>query len=341
MISKGDYIVIHDLYAQGKSIREIARLLKIDRRTVSKKLQEVEYKGASSRTRTKASLLEPYKAYILEFINKSKYRIPYSVILEDIQEFGYKGKRTILQEFLTMEYKKLKISNDPVVRFETEPGEQMQVDWTTMRWGKSPIYGFVATMGYSRQTFIYFTNNMESSTLVNCHEQAFLFFAGVPKSILYDNMGTIVITRDAYGKGKHRFHPAMYDLSKQLGFKIRLCKPYRAKTKGKVERFNSYLKGNFYRPLLIKLRDANLEVTHQVLNQHIYRWLSKANNRIHSTTKRKPSELFIQEQVSLLPYLTPLPNSEITHSKGLPLVVVQRTELSEYDQLLSCGVVND
>lgn len=232
MISRSDYIVIHDLKAKGYSIRKIAKLLKLSRITVTKKLQGEEAKEPSScRVIKKPSILEPYKEHILGFIGKSKHRIPYSVILDDIRELGYCGGRTILQEFLTEEYRKLKVDNDPIVRFETAPGEQMQVDWTTMRWGKNPIYGFVATMGNSRYTFTCFSDNMESPTLVKCHELAFLFFGGVTKEILYDNMKTIVDTRDAYGKGRHKFHGLMYDLSKRLGFKIRLCRPYIANPK--------------------------------------------------------------------------------------------------------------
>lgn len=336
MISKGDFIVIHDLYARGNSIREIARLMKLNRRTVRRKLQELEYQPPAKRNIVKPSILEPYKQYIRDFIAKSDKRIPYSVILADIQEMGYLGGRSILQEFLTAEYKQLQQvgRNEAVVRFETAPGEQMQVDWTTIRWGKNPIYGFVAIMGYSRQTFVCFTNNMEAQTLVQCHEQAFLFFGGVPKTILYDNMKTIVDKRDAYGKGKHKFNAPMFDLMKRLGFTIRLCAPYRAQTKGKVERTNSYLKGNFYHPTVIKLRDAGLEITPQTLNQCISSWLIRANNRIHETTKCKPAERFIEEQTYLLPYLAILKDERIIYSKTMPLVTVQATNLAEYDQLL-------
>jgi len=339
MISKGDHLVIKDLYAKGKSIRKIAELLKINRRTVTKKLEEAEYHEAASRILMKPSLLEPYKDYVCTFISKSSKRIPYSALLDDIRELGYLGSRSILQEFLTIEYRKLKLVDDPVVRFETLPGEQMQVDWTTIRWGKNPIYGFVGTMGYSRQTFVYFTDNMEAETLVKCHELAFLFFNGVPKTILFDNMKQIVITRDAYGKGMHKFHGAMYDLSKRLGFKIRLCRPYRAKTKGKVERFNSYLKGNFYRPLVVKLLDTNLYITPQVLNEHIYCWLAKANHRIHGTTKQKPAVLFAQEKDSLLPYMAVSTGQRVTYTKAMPQVVVQKPVLIEYDLLLGMEVV--
>lgn len=335
MISKGDFIVIHEVKAKGYSNRKIAKMLKIDRKTVARLLKEDKYKEIVARTASRVSILEPYKPYIRDFIAKSSYRIPYSAILDDIRELGYPGSRTILQEFLTEEYRKLKLPKEPVIRFETGPGEQLQVDWSTMRKGRNPIYAFVATMGYSRQTFVYFTNNMLAETLVVCHEKAFLFFGGIPKTILYDNMATIVDKRDAYGVGKHKFNALMYDLSKKFGFKIRLCHPYRAQTKGKIERFNGYLKGNFYRPLLVKLKDANLEVTPAVLNERVCRWLDKANNRIHDTTKQKPLVLFAKEQSYLLPYMPePIKNQVAIYHKELPQVVVQKPVLVEYDQLL-------
>lgn len=128
MISKGDFLMIKDLYAKGKSIRQIAKLLKIDRKTVAKKLHNCEHQEAAPRTISKPSILEPHKKYIREFISKGTNRIPYSVILDDIKELGYTAGRSILQDFLAKEYRKLVVIGDPVVRFETQPGEQLQID---------------------------------------------------------------------------------------------------------------------------------------------------------------------------------------------------------------------
>ncbi|MCE3269050.1 MAG: transposase of ISGsu6, family [Burkholderiales bacterium] len=346
MISRGDYIVIHELYAKGYSIRKISRTLKIDRKTVTRRLREASYKS-QTRTAKKAGVLAPYKNYILEFIKKSKHRIPYPVILEDIMARGYEGSRATLQHFLTSEYKKLNLTNDPIVRFETAPGEQMQVDWTTIRYGRDPIYAFVATLGYSRYSFVYFVNNMEADTLIQCHERAFLYFNGVTKTILYDNMKAVVEERNYYGKEQHKYNPKLLDLSKQYGFEIRLCKPYRAKTKGKVERFNSYLKSNFYRPLVIKLSDAGLIATHQILNNYINSWLIRANDRIHGTTNKNPSEQFSLEVQQLLKYHinTQLESETINPTivvnkryKELPLTTVLQPTLSQYDSLLEIAV---
>ncbi len=157
MISKEDFIVVHALYEKGHNISQIAELTKLDRKTVRKRLHEVDL-VKPKRIITKPSKLDPYKHYIIDFISKENHRIPSSAILSDIKSMGYEGGRSILQEFLTKEYRERNIEQDPVVRFETLPGEQMQVDWTTIRHGKDSIYAFVATLGYSRYTFVCFTD---------------------------------------------------------------------------------------------------------------------------------------------------------------------------------------
>ncbi|KDU44156.1 integrase core domain protein, partial [Escherichia coli 3-373-03_S4_C1] len=84
--------------------------------------------------------------------------------------------------------------------------------------------------------YIEFTDNMRYDTLETCHRNAFRFFGGVPREVLYDNMKTVVLQRDAYQTGQHRFHPSLWQFGKEMGFSPRLCRPFRAQTKGKVER---------------------------------------------------------------------------------------------------------
>ena len=60
-------------------------------------------------------------------------------------------------------------------------------------------------------------------TLIGCHENAFLAFAGVPREVLYDNMKTVVIERNTYGKGAHRFHPGFLDYARHAGLSCRGC----------------------------------------------------------------------------------------------------------------------
>ncbi len=88
---------------------------------------------------------------------------------------------------------------EPVVRFETPPGKQMQADFTHIRRGRDPLIAFVATLGYSRMTWVRFTRDERAETLRFCIAEAFKYFDGVPQHVLLDNASTIVIERDAGG----------------------------------------------------------------------------------------------------------------------------------------------
>lgn len=339
MISQEEFIMIHELRKKGYSIRAIAKLTKIDRKTVRKRLKEAELKPLVKNS-NRCSKLDDYKEFILNWINKSTARIPAIVIFREMKANGYQGSLTILQEFLTNEYRK-RIVPEPLIRFETAPGYQAQVDWTTIRSGKEPIYAFVMTLGYSRCSYVYFTDNMISETLIECHHKAFAYFGGVPKTILYDNMKTVVEQRDAYGTNEHKFHDGLLELTKAYSFAIKLCKPYRAKTKGKLETFNSYLKSNFYRPLVAKLSDSEIKVSVGLLNSHIGNWLNIANSRIHGTTSKRPIDLLAEEVNCFLEYYQPITPAKVVEQRlankliNVPIISIQQPSLNAYDRLMA------
>lgn len=156
-----------------------------------------------------------------------------------------------------------------------------------------------STLGYSRASWVRFTNNERADTLSTCLAQAFVYFGGVPQHVLFNNAGTI--ERDAYGDGQHRWHGQMLALADTYGFAPRLCRPYRARAKGKVERFNGYLKGSFCVPLAATLRQAGLRLDIEAANAHVGRWLTEvANNRIHATTGERPDRRMVAERSALL-----------------------------------------
>ena len=174
-------------------------------------------------------------------------RIPSTLLFREIKAQGYTGGITLLRMYVRRLFE-ASSSTTPVVRFETSPAHQMQVDWGEIRTGKDRLCAFVATLGYRRMSFVKFVSNEKIDTLLICLDEAFEYFGGVPERVLFDNMKTVVIARDAYGEGRHRFHQKLYDYSKHHGFLVWLCKPYRPQTKGKVERFIGYLKRSFYLP---------------------------------------------------------------------------------------------
>lgn len=125
------------LHKRGMSIRAIARELGISRNTVRSHLKAKSEKPQYSPRPAPSSLLDEYRDYISKRISDAHpYKIPATVIAREIMALGYRGGLTILREFIRKQT--LPAQAEPVVRFETEPGRQMQVDWGTMRNGKSP-----------------------------------------------------------------------------------------------------------------------------------------------------------------------------------------------------------
>ncbi|HFU7350400.1 TPA: IS21-like element IS100 family transposase, partial [Escherichia coli] len=300
MVTFETVMEIKILHKQGMSSRAIARELGISRNTVKRYLQAKSEPPKYTPRPAVASLLDEYRDYIRQRIaDAHPYKIPATVIAREIRDQGYRGGMTILRAFI----RSLSVpqEQEPAVRFETEPGRQMQVDWGTMRNGRSPLHVFVAVLGYSRMLYIEFTDNMRYDTLETCHRNAFRFFGGVPREVLYDNMKTVVLQRDAYQTGQHLFHPSLWQFGKEMGFSPRLCRPFRAQTKGKVERMGQYTRNSFYIPLMTRLRPMGITVDVETANRHGLRWLHDvANQRKHETIQARPCDRWLEEQQSML-----------------------------------------
>jgi transposase len=271
----------------------------VSRNTVRRYLREGEAAATRKRGPKRPEKLDPYKDYIAERMKAAAPDvIPAAVLLREIQARGYDGGYTRLKVFVRGLRPALK--PDPVVRFETEPGHQMQADWATVGRGADKLKVFIGTLGWSRTAYVEFCDDEQFETLRSAHEHAFGFFAGVPREVLYDNMKTVVLERNAYGRNLHRFHPGFLDYARHAGFLPRLCRPYRAKTKGKVERFIGYLKRSFWIPFVASCRQAGLKPDKQAANAAVAIWLREvANARVHATTGEVPLERLIIEQGQL------------------------------------------
>ena len=298
VITKEVFVEVHLLKKHGFSLRQIAKEVGCAVNTVRRQLAEP---GLPTYVRIvlRPTKLALYEAYLRARQESAKpLWIPATVLMREIAERGYLGGKTQLRTFLRT--LKPKSAPDPVVRFETAPGEQLQVDWVEFRKGTNPLHAFCATLGFSRASYVEFVSDMKVQTLVACHERAFKAFGGVPKRVLYDNMKTVVLERDSHGEGQHRYHAGFLDYAKHCGFVIKLCRPYRAKTKGKVERFNGYLRRSFYVPLASRLKQAGLKLDAVTANIEVACWLEKiANERMHGTTGVQPSARLRQERPCL------------------------------------------
>ena len=339
MLDQESLVDIHVLHRQGCSIRGISRQLGISRNTVRRYLRDITQSLQYAPREARPSKLDAFKPYLRERIEAAKPDwIPATVLFREIQLQGYKGKEGILKAYIRPFKPAI---HDPVVRFETPPGHQMQVDFTTIKRGRHKLKGFVATLGYSRASYVRFSEYEKQEDWLAGIEGALHYFGGVPKDILFDNAKCIMIERDAYGEGRHRWNSRLLQLSADYGFRLRACRPYRAKTKGKVERFNGYLKNSFITPLAASLKQAGLVLDVEVANGQVGPWLDEvAHQRIHGTTQQKPADLLVKEQLALseLP-LQPLEEPQINKTTQLPVPIESfQHPLSTYDQLIEVAL---
>jgi len=339
MLTAEEQMEIAVLKKHGESIRAIAAATGKSRNTVRRYLR-----GGSEAAKRKASAkrpekLDPFKDYIVKRLAAAvPDTIPAAVLFREIKARGYEGGETRVKQFVRGLRPVPK--PDPVVRFETEPGQQMQADWATIGRGREQLSIFIATLGWSRMSYVVFCDNEKFQTLRDCHDQAFEAFGGIPREVLYDNMKTVVLERNAYGHNVHRFHPGFLDYARHSGFLLRLCRPYRAKTKGKVERFIRYLKGSFWVPFVASCRQAGLKPDKHAANAAVKIWLREiANARVHATTGEVPAARLTIERDLLQALPRPYPGRPVRR----PLVETQPAKrmtgyqhpLAVYDALLA------
>jgi len=339
MLTQESFVNIQVLYRQGVSIRDISRQLGVSKNTVKKYIRNNAHIPQYTQRKIGASKLDPFKDYLKSRIASAHPDwIPASVLFREIVERGFTGKVRIVSAFVAS--LKPKTPVEPVVRFETLPAQQMQVDFTIIRRGDHALKALVATLGYSRASFVHFYDNERSESWLDGIKRAFEFFGGVSKDVLFDNAKTIILERDAYGEGKHRWHPALLELANAYGFRPKVCRPYRAQTKGKVERFNRYLKESFITPLNASFRAQGLILDVSSANAAIGAWLTTvANERIHGTTEEKPNLLLDKERhdfiglpvnaIATLPAQSsessyPLPYNSIQHPVSIYDVCIPR-----------------
>ncbi|MFM8330550.1 MAG: IS21 family transposase, partial [Candidatus Methylumidiphilus sp.] len=304
MIGDEVFVEIEVLRKHGFSLRKIAAEVGCAVNTVRRHLAAGEWPRYVRRVR-RASKLSPFEAYLRERAAAAQPAwIPATVLHREIAAQRYAGGLSPLRAFLRT--LRPAVSAEPLARFETAPGEQMQIDWVEFRKGGDPLYAFCATLGYSRASHVVFATDMRVETLIDCHRQCFEALGGVCRQLLYDNMKTVVLERDAYAPGEHRHHAGFLDYSRHCGFAIRLCRPYRARTKGKVERFNGYLRRSFYVPLASRFKPAGVAVDAATANREVLRWLREvANARVHATTEARPLDRLAEEQAALQPLPPP------------------------------------
>jgi transposase len=284
------------LQGQGRTQVEIAEMLGICERTVRYHLKSMP---ACRRKPRRGSKVDGFKGKIDEILEANSSHNG-ELIYEGLVKSGYKGKISVMKDYVASVRKKLSIQ--AVQRFETEPGHQAQVDWK--EFGKQTVdgkvtrlYAFVMVLGYSRKAFVLFTTGMDSATLLACHALAFAYFGGIPCEILYDNMRT-AFQPDA--EGTWRPTKRLMTLAVHYGFTPKRCRVRRPETKGKVERAIGYLDNNFWP----RIEGEVLSLAG--LNDQVCGWLAMIDAKKLSGFDESRDERFSRERPMLkIPTLLP------------------------------------
>jgi len=288
MLDKRLIFEIHRLKNMGLKQRQIARELRVGRDTVKKYLKDPEKTFCSNSPRP--SKLDPFKDIIVKYLDDDP-QVKATVIFQHLQ--GFDGEITILRNYLRKVRGKTKY-REPFIRFESKPGEQMQIDWGhfgDLSYGehKRKLYALAVIESYSRKLYVEFTHSQKQEALHQGLVKAFSYFKGSPQNILVDNMVTAVIERD---RSLVRFNEVFLDFLRPFRINPVACNVRAPNEKGKIENAIKYLRQNFW-PLrsFTDLKSVQTQVME---------WLDTvANVRTHQTTGQHPDDRF--KDVSLRP----------------------------------------
>ena len=287
---------IEELRRQGLSLCAIAAQTGFDRKTIRKYLANPAQQPRYGPRPKRPSQLEAYKTYIEERLSAGVWNVV--VLLRELRERGYRGGYTVLKDYVQPKRDASRIT--AVRRFETPPGRQAQVDWghlgtLEINGEERKLSGFTFTLGYSRMMMAEAALDQKLGTLLRMHEAAFRELGGVPEEILYDRMKTVWTDLDE--RGEVIWNPVFLDFARYWGFTPKLCAPYRAQTKGKVESGVKYVRRNFLCGLL-----GNEPDSLEDLNGRMRAWASSiANQRVHGTTHEQPVVRWEAERPRLYP----------------------------------------
>ena len=215
------------------------------------------------------------------------------VLDREVRVLGYQGSYSTVVQYVRP--RRQHKQPEATMRFETSPGEQAQVDWGSLPYigedGKRRrVWVFVMTLGWSRACYVELVRKADTAAFIQCHANTFEYFGGVPRRCLYDNAKVVTLGRDE--EKRPVWNRRMLDFALRVGFETRLCQPYRAQTKGKVESGVKYVRRNMW-PSMRFTDDADL-------NRQGLEWCDVvANRRNHGTTHRVPGEMLDEERAHL------------------------------------------
>lgn len=280
---------LRELSLQGQSIRQISRDLGLSRNTVRKYLRSHPIRAARP---ARASKLDPYKEQVRRWVSEDRL-LNCVTMLERLRPMGYTGGVTILKDFVHP-LRPPKRGRRPVQRYETRPGEQMQIDWATFTYESGGVrrrlYGMTAVLSYSRMRYVLFSKRCDTASLIRAIQTGLEYFGGLPETILSDRMKSVLLSIE---DGLPVWNSTYADFLSSIGVVARICRPRTPQTKGKVERSIRVVKESFWPGVrFVDLGD---------LNEQAMAWCLSRNRRVHRTTHQPPIDRHVEEGLAPLP----------------------------------------
>jgi transposase len=292
MVGKERWEGIHRLRSAGMAVSQIARATGLDRKTVRRCLRQTEWQPYQREPLTE-TLLAQHAAWLTERAPQVHYSA--RILFQELRAGrDYVGSYETVRDAVRPLRAAATVASLTQCRFETEPGEQAQADWGEVRvrfaQGPAAVHVFVLTLGYSRRAWAEGYEHERMESLLAAHEHGFAHLGGITREILYDRMRTVILGERA---GKRHWNPTFKAFAEYWGFEPRVCRAYRAQTKGKVESGVKYVKRNFLPGRSFRdLAD---------FNEQLQAWLTDiADLRIHGTTHESPIERYARERDVLL-----------------------------------------
>lgn len=292
VLGQQQWQAVHQRRARGDSISVIARELELDRKTVRGCLQQASWQPY--RRAEAGSVLDAHRQWLAERAPEVNYSA--RILWQELRaQRGFAGSYVIVRRAVAPLRMAASVASLTQRRFETGPGEQAQCDWgqitVPLAGVRTEIHVFVMTLGYSRRGFALGFLRERMGELLAAHEAAFAHFGGRCEFLLYDRMRTVVL---GTSEGRPRLNPTFAAFAGHWGFTPRLCQPYRAQTKGKVESGVKYVKRNFVPGRVFReLEDFNAQLA---------AWqIEVADVRTHGTTHQRPIDRFADEARALVP----------------------------------------
>lgn len=293
MVDQERWTEIRRLYDEERvSISEIGRRLDLDRKTVRHHLRRATWRPYH-RAAVTEKLLTPHA----DFLRDRAPQVNYSarILYQELRASrGYVGSYETVKRCVTPLREVQLQAERARLRFETPPGHQSQIDWgqatVSFRTGSHVVHVFVLTLGFSRRGFYHACADERLAQFLEAHERAFAHFGGHTREHLYDRPRTVCYADET---GRRMWNPTFKAFADYWGFEPRVCRPYRAQTKGKVESGVKYVKRNFLPGrTFVDLVDFQTQLDE---------WNATiADCRLHGTTHERPIERFARERGQLV-----------------------------------------